>query len=176
MMRRASRCETIGLVARIQLLVYGFGPDADFEGRLLGALERLESGGTLRILDTLFLRSDAATGELSAFGKRGGGVGRIVEPLLEFRLDPAARRRATRRALGDEAVEQLAGTLQPGSAIAAVLVEHVWAGALEDAVSRTGGAPLASEFSDATALAPELLARFLPNVTRRPGPEITPTG
>jgi hypothetical protein len=175
MMPPGSLCGIIGLVARTQLLVYGFGPDADFEGRLLGALERLESGGTLRILDTLFLHSDAETGEFSAFGRRGGG-GRIVEPLLEFRLDPDARRRATRRALGDEAVEQLAGTLQPGSAIAAVLVEHVWAGALEDAVSRTGGTPLASEFSDATALAPELLARFLPNLPVGPGPEITPTG
>jgi hypothetical protein len=175
MMPPAPRWAIIGLMAHAQLLVYGFGPDADFEGRLLGALERLESGGTLRILDTLFIHSDAETGELSAFGKRGG-VGRIVEPLLEFRLDAAARRRGTRRVLGDEAVEQLAGTLQRGSAIAAVLVEHVWAGALEDAVSRTGGTPLASEFSDATALAPELLARFLPNLTPGPGPEITPTG
>jgi hypothetical protein len=148
-------------VARAQLLVYGFGPDADFEGRLLGALERLESGGTLRILDTLFLHSDAETGELSAVALRGDGAGRIVAPLLEFRLDPAARRRATRKTLRDGAVEQLAGTLEPGSAIAAVLVEHVWAEALEDAVSRTGGTPLASDFVDATALAPELLAPFV---------------
>jgi hypothetical protein len=148
-------------VAPRQLLVYGFGPDADFEGRLLGALERLESGGSLRILDTLFLSRDGATGELSAVGLRGDGAGRIVAPLLDFRLDPAARRRATGRAFRDAAIEQLAGTLQPGSAIAAVLVEHVWAGALEDAVSRTGGTPLASEFVDATALAPELLAPFV---------------
>jgi hypothetical protein len=161
MMQRASRCETIGLVARTQLLVYRFGPDAEFEGRLLGALERLESGGTLRVLDTLFLHSDAETGEISAVGLRGDGAGRIVAPLLEFRLDPAARRKATRKVLRDGAVEQLAARLQPGSAIAAVLLEHVWAEALEDAVSRTGGTPLASEFIDATALAPELLAPFV---------------
>jgi hypothetical protein len=148
-------------VARTQLLVYRFGPDADFEGRLLGALERLESGGALRILDTLFLQSDAETGELNAVSLHGGGD-RLVAPLLEFRLDPAARQRATRRALRDGAVEQLAGTLEPGSAVAAVLVEHVWAVALDDAVSRTGGTPLASEFVDATALAPELVARFVP--------------
>jgi hypothetical protein len=161
MMPPASRRGIIRLVARTQLLVYGFGPDADFEGRLLGALERLESGDTVRVLDTLFLHSDAETGEISAVGLRGDGAGRIVAPLLEFRLDPAARRRATRKAFRDEAVEELAGALQPGSAIAAVLLEHVWAEALEDAVSRTGGTPLASEFIDATALAPELLARFV---------------
>jgi hypothetical protein len=160
MMQRASRCETIGLVARTQLLVYRFGPDAEFEGRLLGALERLESGGALRVLDTLFLHSDAETGELSAVSLHGGGD-RLVAPLLEFRLDPAARRKATRKVLRDGAVEQLAARLQPGSAIAAVLLEHVWAEALEDAVSRTGGTPLASEFIDATALAPELLAPFV---------------
>jgi hypothetical protein len=30
-----------------QLLLYRFGPDAEFEGRLVGALERIESGGAL---------------------------------------------------------------------------------------------------------------------------------
>jgi hypothetical protein len=153
-----------------QLLVYGFGPGASFEGQLVGALERLESGGALRVLDTLFLHSDAETGELSAVGVRGDGAGRIVAPLLGFRLDPAERRKATQRALRDgtlgmpgAAVEQLGSTLAPGSAIAAVLVEHVWARALEDAVSRTGGTALAGEFVDATALTPELLARFMPS-------------
>jgi hypothetical protein len=152
-----------------QLLMYAFGPDADFEGRLVGALERLESGGALRILDTLFLHRDADTGELSAVALRGDGAGRIVAPLLGFRLDPAERRRATRRALADRAdgmpgaaVEQFGSMLEPGSAIVAVLVEHVWAEALEDAVSRTGGTPLAGEFVDATELTPDLLARFLP--------------
>jgi hypothetical protein len=156
-------------MAVAQLFVYSFGPGAEFEGRLVGALERLESGGALRVLDTLFLHRDADTGELSAIGARGDGAGRIVAPLLNFRLDQAERRRATERVLRDgttgipgAAVEQLASTLEPGSAIAAVLVEHVWAEALEDAVSRTGGTLLAGEFVDATALTPELLARFMP--------------
>jgi hypothetical protein len=43
-----------------------------------------------------------------------------------------------------------------------VLIEHVWSAAIEDAVSRTGGTPVAREFVDATALTPELLARFIP--------------
>jgi hypothetical protein len=152
-----------------QLLVYAFGAGANFEGQLVGALERLESGGTLRILDTLFLHNDAETGELSAVGVRGDGAGRIVAPLLGFRLDPAERKRATAKLLRDgttgipgPVVEQLGGTLEPGAAIAAVLIEHVWSAAIEDAVSRTGGTPVAREFVDATALTPELLARFIP--------------
>ena len=152
----------IDAVARRQLLVYGFGTDAAFEGRLVGALERLGSGGTLRVTDVLFLHCDAETGERSAIGLRGTDAGRFVAPLLDFRLDRGARRRATARAFEDATIEQLAGTLQPGSAILALLVEHVWSEALEDAVSHTGGTQLASEFVDATALSPELLAPVLP--------------
>ena len=37
-----------------QLLLYRFDADAKFEGRLVGALERMESGGALRILEALF--------------------------------------------------------------------------------------------------------------------------
>jgi hypothetical protein len=43
-----------------QLLVYGFGPGADFEGRLLGALEQIESGGTVRVLDAGRVSAGAA--------------------------------------------------------------------------------------------------------------------
>jgi hypothetical protein len=145
--------------------MYSFGPDADFEGRLVGALERLESGGALRILDVLFVRRDAESGDIEAVGLHGDGAGGVVAPLLNFRLDEAERRRATERALRADAdvdiVRRLAAALGPGAGLAAVLVDHVWSSALDDAVSRTGGSLLASEFVDATALdalSDELLA------------------
>jgi len=88
-----------------------------------------------------------------------------VAPLLGFRLDPGERRRVSERALrSDEhggALRRLGEALEPGAAVAAVLVEHVWVRALDDAVSRTGGKPLASELVDPTAFAErtaELLA------------------
>jgi hypothetical protein len=139
-----------------QLLLYRFGPDAEFEGRLIGALERIESGGALRILDALFVRIDAETGELEAIAAHGDGAGRIVAPLLDFRLDPARRHRATEHALGGDRgtmLRSLAAELQQGEAMAVLLVDHVWARALEDAVARTGGTPVASEFVDVTGLA-----------------------
>jgi hypothetical protein len=149
-----------------QLLVYRFGPGAAFEGQLVGALERMESGGTLRILDALFVATEAETGDLLAIDLQGGSGG-LIAKLLDFRLDPAARRRAAARALADasgglaQLLRDLGTTLEPGAALAAVLVEHVWAGVREDAVSRTGGSRLASEFVEAetlSELAPELLA------------------
>ena len=151
-----------------QLLAYGFGPGADFEGQLLGALERIESGGALRILEALFVTTDAESGELVAIDLQGEGAGGIVAPLLSFRLEPAARRRATERALSPggsglsgESLRELGRALDPGASVVAVLVEHRWTRAIEDAVTRTGGTLVANEHVDSTGLAehiPELLA------------------
>ena len=152
----------------VQLLVYGFWPGADFEGRLLGALERIESGRTVRILDALFVANDPETGELVAVDLKGDGAGGIVAPLLLFRLDPAERRRATERTLRPhrsgvpaETLRELGGILEPGAALVALLLEHEWARALEDAAAQTGGTSLTNEFVDATGLAelaPDLVA------------------
>jgi hypothetical protein len=125
-----------------QLLAFGFRPGADLEGRLIGALERIEGGGALRIRDALFVAAEPATGELAAVVARGDGAGGIVAPLLEFRLDPAERRRITEHALRGSAgdtLRQVGAALEPGCALAAILVEHVWAEALEDAVARSDG-------------------------------------
>jgi hypothetical protein len=152
-----------------QLLVLGFDASAAFEGQLVGALERLESGGALRILDVLFVAADAATGDPVAINLQGG-TGGLTAKLLDFRLDPAARRKATERALGGDAsggmaevLRDLGLALEPGTALAAVLVEHLWARALEDAVSRLSGRPLASEFVEASKLSelpPDLLRKL----------------
>jgi hypothetical protein len=133
------------------LLVYAFDADARFEGRLVGALERLESGDALRVAEVWFVGRDAGTRELSAVELRSRGAGSLVAPLLDFRLDSAARRRATGKV--DPALLRLGETLAPGEALAAVLVEHRWAGALEDAVADSGGKPLANELVESVTLA-----------------------
>jgi exoribonuclease R len=130
-----------------QLLVFGFDTNAAFEGQLVGALERMESGGALRILDVLFVAADEATGELIAIDLQGG-TGGLTAKLLEFRLDPAKQRRKGT----SELARDLGAALQPGTALAAVLVEHVWSRVLDDAVSRVGGRSLASDFVDASTL------------------------
>jgi len=157
----------------VQLLLYSFGADARFEGRLVGALERLESGGALRILEALFVRNDPETGELTAVDLRSRGAGSMVLPLVGFRLDPAERGRATEHALDAEGLSgmlrELGAELAPGAAMAAVLVEHTWARALEDAVAQSGGTPLSSEFVDAASLG-ELTQQLLAaGRTRRTG-------
>ncbi len=148
-----------------QLLVFAFDANASFQGQLVGALERLESGGALRILEVLFVASDQATGEAVAIDVPGGTG--LTGKLLDFRLDPAARRKAAERALGGdegEVLRDLGTVLEPGTALAAVLVEHLWVRVLEDAVSRVSGRPLASEFVEAEKLSelpPDLLRNLL---------------
>jgi hypothetical protein len=150
---------------RQQLLLYRFGTEARYEGRLVGALERMESGGTLRIIEALFISKEAETGELVAVDLHSRGAGSLVSPLLDFRLDERERSRTTERALGadglGETLRQLGADLAPGTALCAVLVEHVWERALADAVAQSGGTPLTSEFVQAGSLGdlvPVLLA------------------
>jgi len=149
-----------------QLVVFEFGPEARFEGQLGGAIERFEGSGTVRILEAMFIQREAETGELVVIELRGSGAGGLISPILDFRLDPAARRRATERALAAskpgipaDTLRELGSALVPGAAMAALLVRHEWAQALADAATRTGGAPLLTEFVEASTLAelaPEL--------------------
>jgi hypothetical protein len=144
---------------RRELLVFRFGEGAAMRGRLVGALERLESGGAIRVLDLFFAGVDA-DGQVVAYSPGGHGAEMSTSALLSFRLDAAERRRTTERALREDAgglpadvVRELTDALEPGTAVAAVLLDHVWAAALQDAVAATGGAPVAETRVDADTLA-----------------------
>jgi hypothetical protein len=152
----------------VQLLMYEFTPDARFEGQLGGAVERIESGGTVQVLEAVFIQREADSGELAVIGVRGDGAGSLIAPVLEFRLDPAARRRASARALATgtsglsgETLRRLGSGLAPGGAIAALLIRHVWAEALSDAVARSGGTLLLSDHVQHTGELSELVPTLL---------------
>ncbi len=137
-----------------QLLVYRFGADAGFEGHLVGALERIEAGGALKVLDVLFVGREVS-GDVVAIDLHGSRAGGMVAPLLSFRLDAEERRRSTRRASNGphaELIEALGAGLEPGDALAVVLIGHAWAHALEDAVRRTGGTALVNSLVDGASL------------------------
>ncbi len=155
-----------------QLLVYEFGPDAEYEGRLVGALERIEAEPASRVLDGLYVGVDADTAALEAIDLRSAGSSQAVARLLTFRLDPSARRRATERALGDSGsvpaatLRELAGALEPGGALVALLVERIETGELDEAVSRSGGRAVGRSSVEATSLA-ELAAELAALVSSR---------
>jgi hypothetical protein len=147
-----------------RLIAYRFPPGAEFDGRLLGMLERVDSGGPLRILDLLFVALEPETGEPVALTGRGRGEGSLVARMIGFRLDAAERERATARAkrtYEDDVVARLAAALPPGGAIAALLVEPAWVDAVGEVVERCGGSQLLDETVASTTLAeraPRLVA------------------
>ena len=135
-----------------QLLAYSFGPGSSFEGQLVGALERIESGGAMRILDALFVGRQPESGELVAVSLSADGSAGMIGRLISFRLDESARRSSTQRVLdgpAGEMVRSLADGMQPGNALAAVLVEHKWALTLGEAIARMGGNEAVNRFVDA---------------------------
>jgi len=146
-----------------QLLVYRFTADAAFEGQLVGALQRIEVGAAVRVLDGLFVGRDPESGEVLAASLSAVASSGMVTSLVGFRLDRARRAEATDRVLSGpdgEQIRALAVALAPGEAVFAVLLEHVWAQALAEAVARVGGASVGgSEFVDAASIS-ELLSRI----------------
>ena len=156
-------------IGPVQLVAIGFPPDAEFEGRIINELERLESHETIRILDLLFVGKDAETGDLIALDYQGEELGAIVGALLGFEfeddgeLEDGSTEGTEGHAFGlsQSEIHDIAGSLRPGSSAGFVLIEHVWARDLKGAIRDAGGFPLGEGFLTPEALAEvatELLA------------------
>lgn len=144
-----------------QLLAYRFDSGSSFEGQLVGALERIESGGAIRVLDALFVAREPDSGELIAMSLSAEGRPGMISRLLDFRLDASKRQAATRTALDSPVggtVNAIADGLSPGTAYAAVLVEHTWAKTFGEAIARVGGAEASNEFVEASRLSEEAVS------------------
>jgi uncharacterized membrane protein len=148
-------------IGPVQLLAIGFPPDADFEGRIMAELERLESHETIRVLDLLFVARDTETGDLLALDYQGEDLGAIVGALLGFEFQgDGGQPNGSTEGMGDHAfglsqseIHDIAASLDPGSSAGFVLIEHVWARDLKSAIRDAGGFPLGEGF-----LTPEALA------------------
>jgi hypothetical protein len=152
-----------------QLLVHRFAAGATFEGQLVGALQRAESGGAIRVLDGLFVGRDAESGELLAASLGAAASSGMVSSLLGFRLDRSQREATTSRVLAGPAADEvraLGALLGPGESVFAVLLDHLWATAIAEAVARTGGEAVGGrEFVDAASIA-ELLPHISAQIAR----------
>lgn len=154
-------------MAARQLLAFAFGGDSKFEGQLVGAIERIEIGDSLRVLDGLFVTREPGSGALSAICLSDIPPSRLTSRLIDFRLADRSRATATQQALdgaAGDAVRSLGARLDPGAAIAALLVEHrrepVETDALAGAVARLGGAEIANELVDERRIA-DLTSRLV---------------
>ncbi len=132
----------------LQVIAVSFGPGADFEGRVLAEVDRLQGRGVLRLLDMLFIEKNEdgtirrlVVGDDEDFGALLAGIvpvdgtSRVGLPLGEGSpgFDPTL-------------AWTLAESLLPGTALAFLLIEHGWAQPLFDAIDETGGALLGEGF------------------------------
>jgi len=149
-------------IGPVQLLAIGFGAEAKFEGRIIDELAKLENQKTIRMLDLLFVHKDAETGDLLALDYQGEELGAIVGALLGFEFEdeeqPAgsgeeAKVESHAFGLSLREIEGMAASLEPGRSAGFLLVEHVWARDLKQAIRQTGGFPLGEGF-----LTPEAVA------------------
>lgn len=139
-------------IGPVQLLAVGFGPDANFEGRILEELAKLEGEGTIRILDLLFVAKEE-DGDLVALDHQGEDLGAIVGALLGFEFEGGDAPATEVETAGGHAfglsrgqIEGIAATLPPGHSAGVLLVEHVWARRFKNAVRDAGGTPLGEGF------------------------------
>jgi DNA-binding NarL/FixJ family response regulator len=136
------------MAAPLQLIALSFSRDTGFEDRILAEVDRLRGRGVLRLLDMLFVgkSQDGAVERLTIGDDEDfGSLLAAVVPVANG--SPAVSAPADGSAAFDPAdALALAGSLQPGTAVAFLLVEHHWAGPLFDAIAETGGTLIGEGF------------------------------
>jgi len=132
----------------LQVIAVGFGPGADFEGRVLAEVDRLQGRGVLRLIDMLFVAKDEdGTIQRLVIGD-DEDFGVLLASIIPLDGGGLAETAAGDGSSGFEVADAwgLAESLSPGTALAFLLVEHGWAQPLFDAIAETGGALLGEGF------------------------------
>jgi DNA-binding NarL/FixJ family response regulator len=132
----------------LQVIALRFGPGADFEGRVLAEVDRLQGRGMLRLLDLIFVeKSEDGTMRRLAAGD-DEDFGALLTRIIPLDGADLAGPSAGDAVPGFDPADAraLAQSLLPGTALAFLLVEHGWAQPLFDAIAETGGVLLGEGF------------------------------
>jgi hypothetical protein len=113
----------------VDVVVFGFG-EARFDGSALAELERQSAAGTIRVLDLIILLKDEAENCLRVA---------VSDLPPEEAAAVAFIEAATIGLFDDEDAATLCEGMVPGSAVAAVAIEHTWAVELANAIIAEGG-------------------------------------
>jgi DNA-binding CsgD family transcriptional regulator len=136
------------MTAPLQVIALSFSRDAGSEDRILAEVDRLRGRGVLRLLDMVFVAKSQdgiierlIIGEDEDFGSLLAAVVPVTGggPAVAASTDGSA-------AFGRADALALARSLEPGTAVAFLLVEHYWAAPLFDAIAETGGTLIGEGF------------------------------
>lgn len=145
----------------VQLLVVGFGPDANFTGEIRAEFQRLREHDIIRLVDLLLVRKDE-DGNVEAIQKTdlsedeaielGAVVGALIgfgaggEEGAELGAIAGAAELADGHVFDEAEIWYVADAIPNGTVAALALLEHRWAIDLRDAIGRAGGVTLADEW------------------------------
>jgi uncharacterized membrane protein len=158
-------------IGPVQLISIGFDRDANFEGKVIDELAKLESERTIRILDLLFIARDTDSDDLVVLEHPDAAdLGGIVGALLGFEFEGEAASppangggQEDHHAFGfsQAEIQQMAAGLGPGESAGILLIEHVWARDLRKVFRAAGGRIIGEGFltpETIRAVEPELAA------------------
>jgi uncharacterized membrane protein len=143
----------------VQILVIGFGEEAEFKGEALAELKRLTEQDIVRVIDLLVVhkREDGSIDkveitdehELTKLGALAGalvGFGAAGDEGAEVGAEAGAELGDKGTVFDDQEVWYVADAIPEGSTAAIALLEHRWAIPLRDAIARAGGVALADKW------------------------------
>ena len=149
--------ESIGPIEFLSVAFIG----NQFKGEILPELERLKIEGLVRIIDLLLVRKDAVGAlmvttasdldweeavELGSYLGGLAGFAAVGPAGLERGAMAGAAQLADGHFFDEEDVFRVTQTLPEGMSAALVLLEHVWAKPLYEAVGRAGGVTLGKDW------------------------------
>ena len=152
-------------IGPVQLMSLRFEPGANFEGRIIDELVRLEGEGTIRLLDLLFVLRDTESDELVVVDHAGTeSMGSIVGSLMGVRFEGDAAGAAPTSAadelgLTQADIDEMSSALAPGEAAGIMVIEHAWARPLRAAIRDAGGHMMSQGF-----LTPETISSQAPDL------------
>jgi DNA-binding NarL/FixJ family response regulator len=125
----------------LQVIAVSFGPGAEFRGRVLAEVDRLQGRGMLRLLDLLVVAKnpDGTIQRLSVGDDED--FGQLLASILPVDAGGPLRPSVGAGSWGFDRTDAwtLTESMLPDTALAFLLVEHRWAQPLFDAIAQTGG-------------------------------------
>jgi uncharacterized membrane protein len=143
----------------VQILIVGFGEDAQFKGKALEELKRLRDADVVRLIDLLAVHKNddgsidkieiSDDDELLKLGAVAGaliGFGAAGEEGAEVGALAGAAAMADGSMFDEDQVWYIADAIPEGMTAVVAVLEHTWAIPLRDAIRGAGGVPLADSW------------------------------
>jgi len=142
------------------MLVLGFA-EPNFTGKIAAELDRLREHEFVKIVDALVVNkdengaitalqvTDLSQDEATEMGEIAGaliGLGYGSDEAVEAGIEAGAEAMADGHLIPEEDAWYVADAIPNGSAAAIILLEHLWAIPLRDAIVGAGGTALADEW------------------------------